>query len=234
MSAGIVGDAGAGVRGRRCRGLACGGVSCADEHDQAHPAPGPAPHPAAGADPASDPTTAPAAAPLASHEGRRVGAAPTALRSAAIPLTGFALGIDVGGTGVKAALVDLATAELVTARVREKTPQPSTPEAVLETVAAVVERVLAEHQPPGEVPIGCGLPGAIKHGHMKTAANLDKGWIDFDATTQLSERLGRPVYVINDADAAGMAELAYGEASDQPGHGHPADRRHGHRQRPHQ
>jgi polyphosphate glucokinase len=181
------------------------------------PAPDPAARPAAGAEPASDDTSRPAATPPAPHERRRGGAAPTALRSEAIPLTGFALGIDVGGTGVKAALVDLATAELVTSRVREKTPQPSTPEAVLETVAAVVERVLAEHQPPGEVPIGCGLPGAIKHGHMKTAANVDKGWIDYDATSQLSARVGRPVYVINDADAAGMAELAYGEARDQPG-----------------
>jgi polyphosphate glucokinase len=147
----------------------------------------------------------------------RAGAAPSALRSEAIPLTGLALGIDVGGTGVKAALVDLATAELVTSRVREKTPQPSTPAAVLGTVAAVVERVLAERRPDGEVPIGCGLPGAIKHGTMKTAANVDKGWIDFDATTHLGARLGRAVYVINDADAAGMAELAYGEAREQPG-----------------
>jgi polyphosphate glucokinase len=145
------------------------------------------------------------------------GAAPSALRSEAIPLTGLALGIDVGGTGVKAALVDLATAELVTSRVREKTPQPSTPPAVIETIATVVERVLAERPPEGEVPIGCGLPGAIKHGTMKTAANVDAAWIDFDATSHLAERLGRPVYVINDADAAGMAELAYGEARGQPG-----------------
>ncbi len=145
------------------------------------------------------------------------GAAARALRSKAIPLTGLALGIDVGGTGVKAALVDLATAQLVSSRVRERTPQPSTPAAVLETVATVVARVFAEHPVAVDVPIGCGLPGVIKHGHMRTAANVDKGWVDYDATTQLSARLGHPVYVINDADAAGMAELAYGEARDQPG-----------------
>jgi polyphosphate glucokinase len=138
--------------------------------------------------------------------------APPASRSAAIPLSGVALGIDVGGTGVKAAVVDLAHAELITSRVREKTPQPSTPEAVLDTIALVVERVLAEHAGPSAMPVGCGLPGAIKNGHMKTAANLDKSWVDLDATTRISERLGRPVHVINDADAAGMAELAYGEA----------------------
>lgn len=137
---------------------------------------------------------------------------PAASRSAAIPLTGLALGIDVGGTGVKAAIVDLASAELVTSRVREKTPQPSTPEAVLETIAVVVDRVLAEHAPVPDLVVGCGLPGAIKGGSMRTAANLDKSWIDFDATTRISERLGRRVHVINDADAAGMAELAYGAA----------------------
>jgi polyphosphate glucokinase len=138
--------------------------------------------------------------------------APPASRSAAIPLTGPALGIDVGGTGVKAAIVDLASAELLTTRVREKTPQPSPPEAVIETIASVVERVLAEYALVPDLPVGCGLPGAIKHGYMKTAANLDKSWVDFDATTRIRDRLGRPVHVINDADAAGMAELAYGEA----------------------
>ena len=145
------------------------------------------------------------------------GAAVLAGYSRAVPLPGVALGIDVGGTGVKAALVDLSTADLVTSRVREKTPQPSTPENVLETMAVVVERVLAEHAPVSDLAIGCGLPGAIKHGHMKTAANVDQGWVGYDATTQISARLGHPVHVINDADAAGMAELAYGEARDQPG-----------------
>jgi polyphosphate glucokinase len=143
--------------------------------------------------------------------------APAAATSRAIPLRGVALGIDVGGTGVKAALVDLATAELVTSRVREKTPQPSEPAAVIDVVASVVSKVLAEHKPVRDLPVGCGLPGAIKYGYMKTAANLDKGWVDFDATAALGEKLGTRVHVINDADAAGMAELAYGEAKDRPG-----------------
>jgi polyphosphate glucokinase len=143
--------------------------------------------------------------------------APAAATSRAIPLRGVALGIDVGGTGVKAALVDLATAELVTSRVREKTPQPSEPAAVIDVVASVVSKVLAEHKPVKDLAVGCGLPGAIKYGFMKTAANLDKGWVDFDATAALSEKLSTSVHVINDADAAGMAELAYGEAKDRPG-----------------
>ena len=166
---------------------------------KAQPASGETDPPAPRGDPA--PATGGAAAP------RRI----------SVPLSGLAIGIDVGGTGVKAALVDLATAELVSSRVRERTPQPSTPAAVLETIASVVGRVLAERSVDKDVPIGCGLPGAIKHGVMKTAANVDKGWIEFDATTQLGTRLGRPVRVINDADAAGMAELAFGEARDQPG-----------------
>ena len=143
--------------------------------------------------------------------------APAAATSKAIPLTGVALGIDVGGTGVKAAMVDLATAELVTPRIREKTPQPSEPAAVIKTVALVVSQVLAAHAAVKDLAVGCGLPGAIKHGHMKTAANLDKSWIDYDATAEISAKLGRPVHVINDADAAGMAELAYGEARDRAG-----------------
>jgi polyphosphate glucokinase len=101
--------------------------------------------------------------------------------------------------------------------VREKTPQPSEPAAVIDVVASVVSKVLAEHKPVRALAVGCGLPGAIKYGHMKTAANLDKGWVDFDATAALGEKLGTSVHVINDADAAGMAELAYGEAKDRPG-----------------
>jgi len=157
------------------------------------------------------------APPPATAPGSPTGAAPAAATAKAIPLTGPALGIDVGGTGTKAAVIDLATAELLTTRVREKTPQPSRPAAVIETIAAVVGQVLDEYGPVKDLPIGCGLPGPIKFGRMKMAANLDKGWVDYDATGVLSETLGRTVHVINDADAAGMAELAYGEARDREG-----------------
>jgi polyphosphate glucokinase len=158
---------------------------------------------------------APAASTTSSSPG--VGAAPAAATAKAIPLTGVALGIDVGGTGTKAAMIDLATAELVTGRYREKTPQPSEPAAVIETIVSVVGSVLDEYGPVKDLPVGCGLPGPIKYGRMKMAANLDKGWVDFDATGELSSKLGRQVHVINDADAAGMAELAYGEARDHDG-----------------
>lgn len=142
---------------------------------------------------------------------------PSPISGPAVALEGVALGIDVGGTGVKAAMVDLATAELVTPRIREKTPQPSTPEAVLETMASVVERVLAEHDPVPGLAVGCGLPGVIKGGLMRTAANLDQGWVDFAAADRIGERLGHRVDAINDADAAGMAELAFGAAHGRDG-----------------
>jgi polyphosphate glucokinase len=160
-------------------------------------------------------TTTTAQAKTSTPTGHPAGAAPAAATARAIPLEGVALGIDVGGTGTKAAMIDLATAELVSPRIREKTPQPSEPAAVVETIAVVVDKVLAEYGPVKDLVVGCGLPGPIKYGRMKMAANLDKGWVDFDATGVLSERLGAQVHVINDADAAGMAELAYGEA-----HGH--------------
>ena len=81
-------------------------------------------------------------------------------------LSGIALGIDVGGTGVKAALVDLGTAALVGPRIRERTPQPSTPEAVSATIASVVTKVLLGHDTPGVLPVGCGLAG---HRQERTA-----------------------------------------------------------------
>jgi polyphosphate glucokinase len=162
-------------------------------------------------------TDTPANAASAKTTASNVGAAPAAATAKAIPLKGVALGIDVGGTGTKAAMIDLATAELVSTRFRQKTPQPSEPTAVIEVIASVVEQVLDDYGPVKDLPVGCGLPGPIKYGRMKMAANLDKGWVDFDATGELSAKLGCQVHVINDADAAGMAELAYGEAQDQPG-----------------
>jgi polyphosphate glucokinase len=128
-----------------------------------------------------------------------------------------AIGIDVGGTGVKAAVVDLATGELVSPRIREKTPQPSTPEAVIETVGRILDRLAADGHLDASIPAGCGLPGVVKQGRLLTAANIDKGWVDFPAQEALEARLGRPVRLINDADAAGLAEVAFGAAKGVPG-----------------
>lgn len=117
----------------------------------------------------------------------------------------ISFGVDIGGSGVKGAPVDLDTGVLAEKRFRIPTPTESTPANVVETVRTVVEH----HQWAG--PLGVTLPSVVIDGIVRTAANIDKGWIDFDATTVLSEMLETTVTVINDADAAGMAEVKYGQ-----------------------
>lgn len=132
-------------------------------------------------------------------------------------LTGRALGIDIGGSGVKAALVDLATGELASERVREKTPHPATPDAVAEVTASVVARTLEGTRVPKGLAVGCGLPGVIKDGRLKTAANIDPAWLDMSAEEVIGAAIDRPVLAINDADAAGIAEVTYGAAKGEMG-----------------
>lgn len=135
---------------------------------------------------------------------------PAPTSEAVIGPLGF--GVDVGGSGVKGGVVDLATGELVGERFKLLTPQPSTPKAVAETVAKVVEHFSWTG------PVGITLPGVVTHGVMRTAANIDKGWIDTDAAALFSGALGgRSVTVLNDADAAGVAEDAYGGGKDASG-----------------
>lgn len=133
------------------------------------------------------------------------------------PSQRLGLGIDVGGTGVKAALVDLDTGTLESRRVRIATPKPSTPEAVAKTIRQVVEAVAADHPFPVDIPVGCGLPGVVKGGHMLTAANLDKGWIGVSAEKLIGEAIGLPVVPVNDADAAAIAESRFGAGRDATG-----------------
>jgi polyphosphate glucokinase len=133
----------------------------------------------------------------------------------AIP--GAALGIDIGGTGVKAALVDVATGELLSRRHRVNTPKPSTPDAVAQAVVHVVGLVALERELPPDLPVGVGIPGPIKAGRVMTAANIDKRWIGASAEELLGAALGRRVFAINDADAAGMAEVRAGAGRDVPG-----------------
>lgn len=168
---------------------------------------------------ADDPTATPGASTRPGLVWDRTadpGADPV-LPSPATRLAGMALGIDVGGTGVKAALVDLATAELLSPRVREKTPQPSTPEAVAGTIASVVATTLEGVEVPEVLPVGCGLPGIVKAGRLASAANIDPGWVGWPATDNISAAVGRPVLIVNDADAAGLAELAFGAARGRAG-----------------
>ncbi|MFH1474377.1 MAG: polyphosphate--glucose phosphotransferase [Chloroflexota bacterium] len=128
-----------------------------------------------------------------------------------------AIGIDVGGTGVKAAVVNLVTGELASPRIREKTPQPATPEAVVETIGQIVDRLVDGGHLDATTPAGAGLPGVVKGGRLVTAANIDKGWVDHPVQAALEVRLARPVRLINDADAAGLAEVAFGAAKGVPG-----------------
>ncbi|MGV9713396.1 polyphosphate--glucose phosphotransferase [Gordonia sp. NPDC003424] len=126
----------------------------------------------------------------------------TALPGAASNLS---FGVDVGGSGIKGGIVDLDTGALVGERFKVLTPQPSTPEAVAAGVAEVV------HHFKWSGPVGITLPGVVTDGIMRTAANIDKGWIGTDVYALFSTALdGRQVSVLNDADAAGMAEDRFG------------------------
>jgi polyphosphate glucokinase len=117
-----------------------------------------------------------------------------------------ALGIDIGGTGVKAAVVDIDTGALLSRRVRSATPQPSTPDQVADTVRHVVDLIAEDYSLPDALPVGCGLPGVIRRGVVMTAANIDKAWIGTSVNETLGAALGRRVYALNDADAAAIAE----------------------------
>ncbi len=132
-------------------------------------------------------------------------------------LTGRALGLDIGGTGIKAAVVDLASGQLVTDRIREPTPRPATRDAVLDVVAEVAGKVQATGTLTADMPGGAGFPSVIRAGHAMTATHGDPSWIRAPVQQMLEQRLGRRMLVINDADAAGVAEVAYGAAKGQHG-----------------
>ena len=116
----------------------------------------------------------------------------------------YALGIDIGGTSLKGAEVDLGTGQIIGSVVSRPTPKPSTPIAIAKTIAEI--RGQLNHSGP----YGCGLPSVVLKGVAKTAANIDEQWKDYPIERSLSETHGVPVSVLNDADAAGLAEMKYG------------------------
>ncbi|HEV8488237.1 MAG TPA: ROK family protein [Candidatus Limnocylindrales bacterium] len=126
-----------------------------------------------------------------------------------------AIGVDVGGSGIKVGAVDAATGELLADRLRVATPVPSTPDAVVRSIARLVQRAGTGHD--SNAPVGVGVPCVVVDGVTKTAANIDPGWIGFDAESALVKALRRPVYVLNDADAAGLAEMRYGAGAGMDG-----------------
>src|SRR6188472_3270222 len=110
------------------------------------------------------------------------------------------LGIDIGGSGIKGAAVDLATGELTTKRLRIPTPAKSTPKNVAEVVGQIVANFADAI---GDGPIGVTIPAVVTHGRTRSAANIDEAWIDCEAEKLFEDRLGRNIMLVNDADAAG-------------------------------
>lgn len=121
------------------------------------------------------------------------------------------LGIDIGGTGIKGAIVNTETGVLETERYRIPTPQPATPEKVAETLLKIAGHF------EWQGPIGAGFPAAIQHGTAKTASNVDKSFIGTNLEQLFSKHTGCPVFVANDADVAGLAEFTFGEGKQQQG-----------------
>jgi polyphosphate glucokinase len=120
-------------------------------------------------------------------------------------------GLDVGGSGIKGAPVDTRTGELLTERVRVGTPHPATPEKIVETASEVVSRF------GWSGPVGCGFPAVMKSGVARTAANIDGKAVGFDFGGALEKALGCRVGMVNDADAAGLAETRWGAAQGNKG-----------------
>ena len=121
------------------------------------------------------------------------------------------LGIDVGGTGIKSAIVETSTGELVSERHRIDTPRPATPKAVGEAR----KEVLVHHRWKG--PVGMGFPAAIQHGIARTASTIDKSFIGLPIAEYFTKQTGSTFYLANDADVAGMAEMRFGAGKDNDG-----------------
>lgn len=121
------------------------------------------------------------------------------------------LGIDVGASGIKGAIVNIDTGELISERFRLDTPKPALPEAMAATFAEVVKHFDWKGK------VGCGFPAVIKNGVAYTASNIDKKWIGTNAEQLFSKYAGVEVSVLNDADAAGVAEMEFGDAKGEKG-----------------
>lgn len=121
------------------------------------------------------------------------------------------LGLDVGGSSVKGGLVDVASGRLSGELVTVPTPRPAIPQAVIQTITALAQQLSAQG------PVGFALPSVITRGVVRTAAHIDASWLGANAVQLLHESLGRPVVCLNDADAAGIAEMSCGAGRDTPG-----------------
>lgn len=129
--------------------------------------------------------------------------------------TGRAIGIDIGGTGIKGAVVDLGTGELVTERIKVKTPKGGRPADILEATRRLLETI-GEQGHTG-LPLGVCFPAIVRHGRTLSAANISEEWIGLQAEQLFERELGSGIHFINDADAAGYAEARFGAARGERG-----------------
>lgn len=129
----------------------------------------------------------------------------------------IAIGVDVGGSGVKAAVVDTESGRLRSERLRVPTPQPATPEAVSSTIVRLIRRLAKTTGISDSAPVGIGLPGVAIGGRLLTAANIDPAWVDYPVAEKLGKTLKRKVSIVNDADAAGIAEMRFGVGAGRSG-----------------
>jgi polyphosphate glucokinase len=143
----------------------------------------------------------------------------TDVRPADVARADLAIGLDFGGSGIKGAVVDVRTGQLVGDRLRVPTPQPSVPREVVAVMDGLVQRLAAPWSPSeGDTfPVGIGIPAAIRNGTTLTAANIDSAWIGFPAEREIGALMRRTVAVGNDADVAGLAEMRFGAGRGQSG-----------------
>lgn len=125
-----------------------------------------------------------------------------------------AIGIDVGGTGIKAAIVDLKRGELLSDRIRVETPEGGEPDAISSACNQLIERLGINRK---DYPVGVCFPAVVKHGHTQSAANVSNNWIGLNADKLFEKALGRHTHVLNDADAAGVAEIKFGAGKSRHG-----------------
>lgn len=121
-----------------------------------------------------------------------------------------AVGIDIGGTGIKTAIVNLETGELESERLKVSTPEGGAPEPIVDAVVGLVDELDIADEP--SIPVGVCFPAIILRGKTMSAANISKKWIGLEAEALFERRLGRDIHFVNDADAAGYAESRYGSA----------------------
>jgi polyphosphate glucokinase len=128
-------------------------------------------------------------------------------------MTTHAIGIDIGGTGMKAGLIDVSSGEFLSERVRFSTPKGGEPKDIMRVTRDIID-ALGENS---DTPVGIAFPSSIRHGVTMLAANISQKWIGFHAEEFFEDALQRPITFVNDADAAGFAEVTYGAAKDQRG-----------------